>query len=78
MNVFRITAIFLGAVVVLSLMIRSTLKGAANVKNITSVYQKILLNHIQLVMLTASFEFNWPQIVMDYFKANQTVGEASN
>ena len=59
-------------------MIKSTLKGAANIKNITSVFQKILLNHIQLIVLTASFDFNWPQIVLDYFKANDTVGEASN
>lgn len=37
-NVFRISAIFVAAIVVLSIMIRSTLKGAGNVKNVTSVF----------------------------------------
>lgn len=37
-NVFRISAIFIAAIIVLSLMIRSTLKGAGNVKNVTSVF----------------------------------------
>ena len=59
-------------------MIRSTLNGAAEVKNITSVFQKILLNHIQLIVLTASFDFSWPDLVMSFFKSNETVGEATN
>ncbi|CDW82348.1 UNKNOWN [Stylonychia lemnae] len=77
-NIFRIVAIILVGIVVIILLIRSTLQGAADVKNITSVFQKILLNHIQLIVLTASFDFSWPQIVMDYFKSSETVGEASN
>ncbi|CDW85402.1 UNKNOWN [Stylonychia lemnae] len=77
-NVFRIVAILIVGVVVIVFMIRSTLQGAADVKNITSVFQKILLNHIQLIVLTASFDFSWPQMVVNYFKTSETVGEASN
>ncbi|CDW88760.1 UNKNOWN [Stylonychia lemnae] len=77
-NVLRILAILIVGVVVIAFMIRSTLQGAADVKNITSVFQKILLNHIQLIVLTASFNFSWPQIVVNYFKTSETVGEASN
>ncbi|CDW86060.1 UNKNOWN [Stylonychia lemnae] len=77
-NLFRIIAIILVAIVVIIFMIRSTLNGAANVKNTTSVFQKIILNHIQLIVLTASFDFKWPQIVLDFFKTSQTIGEASN
>eukprot|EP00347_Sterkiella_histriomuscorum_P009701 403340212 len=78
LNLFRIIAIFILVVVVIGFMIRSTMKGAADTKNITSVFQKILLNHIQLIVLTASFDFNWPEIVLSYFKTNEAVGEASS
>ena len=54
------------------------MKGAADIKNITSVFQKILLNHIQIIALTASFDFNWPKVILQYFEANKTVGEASD
>ena len=47
----------------LVLMIRSTLAGASQLKNVQSVYYKILMNHIQLIMLTASFNMNWPAMV---------------
>ncbi|CDW74640.1 UNKNOWN [Stylonychia lemnae] len=77
-NLFRIIAIILVAIIVIIFLIRSTLNGAADVKNTTSVFQKIILNHIQLIVLTASFDFKWPQIVLDYFKSSETIGEASN
>jgi hypothetical protein len=52
---------------VLVFMIRSTLLGAAEKRNITSVFQKILLNHLQLVVLTASFDFKWPEKIASFF-----------
>lgn len=58
-------------------MIRSTLKGASERRNITSVFQKILLNHFQLVILTANFDFKWPAIVMSFFAVNRPVGDAT-
>ncbi|CDW88401.1 UNKNOWN [Stylonychia lemnae] len=77
-NFFRIIFIGIGMAIVVVFMIRSTLKGAGDLKSITSVFQKILLNHIQVIALTASFDFSWPQIIIEYFEANETVGEASN
>lgn len=58
-------------------LIRSTLQGAHERRNITSVFQKILLNHIQLVVLTASFDFKWPDSVTGFFKINEPLGEAT-
>ena len=48
-------------------MIRSTLQGAKEKNNVTSIFIKILLNHMQLILLTASFDFEWPQQVIDFF-----------
>ncbi|CDW85128.1 UNKNOWN [Stylonychia lemnae] len=68
----------IGVIVGVVILIRVTLNGAGDVRNITSVYQKILLNHIQLILLTSTFNFKWPDIVMEFFKTSRTVGEASD
>jgi len=38
-------------------MVRSTLAGATQQKNNTSIYMKILMNHFQLILLVSSFNF---------------------
>eukprot|EP00347_Sterkiella_histriomuscorum_P008156 403346168 len=76
-NVLRIIAIIIAMIAVIVFLIRSTLNGAAETKNVTSVFQKILLNHIQLLMVTASFDFDWPKILISFFQTSQNVGAAS-
>ena len=41
-------------------LVWSTLVGAKDVRNVTSIYIKIMVNHLQLILLTASFNFKWP------------------
>ena len=62
---------------VIVLMIRSTLAGASQLKNVQSVYYKILLNHMQLIMLTASFNLNWPEMVQEFFDSAEPAAEAT-
>ena len=59
------------------MMIRSTLAGAKELKNVTSIYMKILMNHIQLILLTASFDFSWPDEVNAFFDTAKPVAAAS-
>jgi amino acid permease len=63
------------ATIAIGLIIRSTLAGAIQRKNVQSVYIKILLNHIQLIVLTASFDFDWPTSVLAIF---ETTGPVAN
>ena len=58
-------------------MIRSTLQGARSKNNVTSIFVKILLNHIQLILLTASFNFKWPALVLDLFDVAKPVAQVS-
>ena len=53
-------AVLVGIVI----MVKTTLASALQKKNIQSVYIKILMNHLQLIVLTASFDFEWPQTVL--------------
>lgn len=65
------------AVCVVVLLIRSTLNGALVKKNVMSIFQKILMNHLQLIIMTASFNFNWPAMVAKFFNTSQPVAQTS-
>ena len=58
----------MAVVVGIIIIIRSTLAGALQRKNIQSVYIKLLMNHLQLLILTASFDFDWPDRVNKIFE----------
>ena len=64
----------LAAIVLIVFMVRSTLAGAMDQTNVTSIYTKIIMNHIQLIMLTASFKFDWPDQVVAFFNSSKPVG----
>ena len=76
-NILRLTFSFIGMIIVVIFVVRSTLQGAKETNNITGIYSKILLSHIQLIMLTASFNFNWPKKVMELFDATKPVAAVS-
>ena len=66
-----------GALALVAFMVRSTLAGANDKNNVTGIYIKILMNHIQLIMLTASFNFDWPDQVTSLFDSIKPVASAS-
>ena len=65
------------AIALVAFMIKSTFSGAKDKNNVTSIYIKILMNHVQLIVLTASFNFDWPDKVKDLFDAAKPVASAS-
>jgi hypothetical protein len=67
----------LAVVVCLVIVIKSTLDGALQRKNVQSIYIKILLNHLQLLTLTASFDFDWPSNVTSIFDTSEPVSQIS-
>ena len=44
-NTIRLIGIFITVIILVVMLIRSTLQGAAEKKNVTSIYTKILMNH---------------------------------
>ena len=57
---------------------RLTLKSMKERKSPFSAYFKILTNHFHLILLTASFELSWPQLIADYFKSAEPVANVSD
>ena len=48
-------------------MVKTALASAYKPKALHSIYMKILMNYFQLVMLTASFNLEWPDYVIEMF-----------
>lgn len=66
-NIVRLALIFLVFITLVVFMIKSTMAGAADIKNVNSIFSKILMNHLQLIVLSATFEFNWPSAAYKFF-----------
>eukprot|EP00347_Sterkiella_histriomuscorum_P024148 403332142 len=78
MNIVRLIFIFFAVVFLIVFIVRSTLLGAKEQKNITNIFIKIMMNHLQLILLTASFNFAWPSMVVDFFSQLKPVAQVSN
>ena len=76
-NIIRLILVFSAVIIVIVIIIRSTLAGALQRKNIQSVYIKLLMNHLQLLTLTASFKLKWPSNVDDLLSSSKPAAEVS-
>ncbi|CDW71577.1 UNKNOWN [Stylonychia lemnae] len=77
LNILRLSAIILVILVVVIFVIRTTLSGAMDKSNVVSIFMKILLNHFQLIMVTASMDFHWSQQILDFFSQTKKVATFS-
>jgi predicted outer membrane repeat protein len=77
-NIIQIILILMAVILGIAIMVRSTLAGALQRKNIQSVYIKLLMNHLQLILLTASFDFDWPSKVTKLFSTTEPVAQVSS
>ncbi|CDW84862.1 UNKNOWN [Stylonychia lemnae] len=77
LNIFRLSVIFIGFLSLIVFMVRSTLNGASDKTNSTSIYTKILLNHFQLLMVVASFDFEWSQQIVEFFSTTKQIATIS-
>ena len=59
-------------------MLRLTLNSMKERKSPFSAYFKILTNHFHLILLTASFELSWPEVIADYFESAEPVANVSD
>jgi hypothetical protein len=63
-NAFKIIGLLVLLFVLLFFTVRFTIKNAKEGRATASVYLRIFLNHSQLIVLTASFQLDWPSIVI--------------
>ncbi|TNV88176.1 hypothetical protein FGO68_gene8013 [Halteria grandinella] len=76
-NVLRLLGLFVLLIVGLVMLIRSNLQSASKEKNYMTVFFRIIMNHFQLLTLTASFDLEWPSQLQSFFSAAKPVSEVS-
>ncbi|CDW82066.1 UNKNOWN [Stylonychia lemnae] len=76
-NSIRLGAIFIALILMIVFVVRSTLLGAKEKKNVTSIYLKIMMNHLQLIILCSSFNFEWPKLLIDFYTEIKPVAQVS-
>lgn len=77
-NTIRTIGIILAVLVFLVLIVWSTIRSAQRTRSHLSIYIKIFLNYLQLVMITASFSLAWPEYASKLLDAQQTAGNAAD
>ncbi len=63
LNVFRIFLLFLALALILVVVVVFTVDSATEKVSLASVYMRIFVNHCQLIILTASFQLDWPSVI---------------
>lgn len=58
-------------------MVRNILASALK-PSPTTIYVKVMMNHLQLIMITSSFNFEWPSSIKSFFDAVSPVATASD
>ena len=76
-NVIRLLLVFIAVIIGIAILIKSTLAGALQKKNVQAVYMKLLMNHIQLLVLASTFQLKWPSRVEDIFSTSEPVAQVS-
>jgi hypothetical protein len=66
-NIIRLVSIIIIASVAVSVLIRSTIANQSKIQT-HSVFIKILMNHMQMIMITSSYDMNWPPEVTDFLQ----------
>ncbi|CAG9309860.1 unnamed protein product [Blepharisma stoltei] len=77
-NSMRIIGIFIALIILGAIMVKSTRDSAFVPKSLTSVYIKIFMNYLQLVMLVTTINLNWPSLVLQVFSTQNSAGSVSD
>ena len=68
----------IGLVLLIAIMVRSSMDSAIKPKASHSIYIKIFMNYVQLVILSERFELEWPEEILEMREAHESVGSASD
>ena len=66
------------AIAIIVVFIKVSLVSMRKKKSNLSVLLKIIANHLQLIMLTASFNMQWPSQVQAIFDTTRPIADVSS
>ncbi|CAG9330612.1 unnamed protein product [Blepharisma stoltei] len=76
-NAFKVIGIMLAVVLICGIMVKTTRNSAYKPKSVQSIYIKIFVNYLQIVMLVTTFDLQWPSSVTQLFSIQNDTGSVS-
>ena len=76
-NTIRMGGIAIGVFIALIVIVKTAINSAKKQRSYYSIFIKIMLNYLQLVMLTAAFQMKWPSYMKELFKIQQSAGNVT-
>jgi hypothetical protein len=77
LNIIRITGFLLLMILILFILVKFTIQGANNKRNVLAVYNRILVNHVQMVVIIYSFRLKWPDNFESLYGPSEKAGEVT-
>ncbi|CAG9309876.1 unnamed protein product [Blepharisma stoltei] len=77
-NSLRIAGVSISLIIICAIMVNSTRRSAFKPTSLASIYIKIFMNYLQLVMLVTTFNLKWPSLVWKVFAIQNTAGSAND
>jgi len=77
-NLIRTIGVGIAFLIALILIVATAIRSAYQSSSYFSIYIKVLLNYLQLVMLTSSLNLSWPSYMLQLVKTQQTVGNVTD
>jgi hypothetical protein len=76
-NIIRFIFVLIAVILFICFIIKATLDAVEDRNNWVSVFMRIFINHIHLILLTSSFNFNWSLYLRKFLTGIAPVAEAS-
>ena len=73
LRMFEIILICAILLIIGIILVKASIKSAFSPKSMISIYIKILTNYLQLMFLTAQFEFSWPSYVLQFLSSQKFI-----
>lgn len=77
-NILLLVGVFLIALILIVLLVKSTLNAVHSEKSPFAIYIKVMINHLQLIFLTSSFDLSWPDQVNAFYDQTEPVANVSD
>ncbi|TNV88085.1 hypothetical protein FGO68_gene10378 [Halteria grandinella] len=78
LNILILACMLAAFVVLITVLVNSNRVNSKNEKNYLPVFFRILVNHLQILYLTASFELDWPEEILNFYKSVQPISDAQS
>lgn len=72
----RIGGFLLFMVIVIIILIKFTIQGSGKKRNIVTVYNRIILNHVQMLVIIYGLDLEWPNDFLILYENSEPVAEA--